>query len=536
MTLADCEESLGEVRIRRDRRRGIGHIGHMNLDLETCHAACVAKDKRFDGRFYVGVKSTGIYCRCICPARTPKRENRTFWPSAAAAEAAGFRPCLICRPERAPGLAPIDAPARLAAAAYARIEAGALEDHGLETLAEGLGVTSRHLRRVMKAEFGASPIEIAQTGRLLAARRLLNETALSVTEIAFASGFQSLRRFNATMKDRYGATPSKMRGRKVIMRGNSLTVSLVPRGDYAIAPILDFLRVRALPGVESCGANHYARVLKWDGAIGWIDVRMGPKGLALTLSENLASYLRSLVSNVRGAFDLDAEMVAVDAHLAAYPGLARDVKREPGVRVPGALDGFETAVRAVLGQQVTVAGARMLTERLVTKFGTSLANAPEGLARAFPDAAVLANAGAPAIAEIGVPMKRAETLQALAKGNADGKLPLVRGAIAAGREALKDIPGIGSWTIEYVALRALGDPDAYPATDIALVKALGRKGETLDHLKPWRGYAAIRLWRRRAKASDPKVETDFGNNPILKQKTRSGCEKEVTPLFASIPR
>src|SRR5215475_14612588 len=229
------------VRIRRDAARPKAHIRAMSLDSDICHAACEAKDRRFDGRFYVGVTSTGIYCRCICPARTPKRENRTFWPSAAAAEAQGFRPCLLCRPERAPGLAPIDAPARLAAAAYARIEAGALEEEGLETLADELGVTSRHLRRVMNAQFGASPIEIAQTGRLLTARRLLNETALSITEIAFASGFRSLRRFNATMKDRYGAPPSKMRGRKALVRGQTFSVSLSPRGDYNLAPILEFL-------------------------------------------------------------------------------------------------------------------------------------------------------------------------------------------------------------------------------------------------------------------------------------------------------
>jgi AraC family transcriptional regulator of adaptative response / DNA-3-methyladenine glycosylase II len=484
----------------------------MNLDADTCHAACIAKDRRFDGRFYVGVKSTGIYCRCICPARTPKRENRTFWPSAAAAEAAGFRPCLLCRPERAPGLAPIDAPARLAAAAYARIEAGALEEAGLEALADELGVTSRHLRRVMNAQFGASPIDIAQTGRLLAARRLLNETALSVTEIAFASGFRSLRRFNATMKDRYGAPPTKMRGRKQLTRGETFTVSLSPRGDYIIAPMLDFLGKRALPGVERADAKTYARVLKWGDALGWIEIGMGPKGLALTLSENLAPHLRPLVANARGAFDLDAEMIAVDAHLATDKELAKDVKREPGVRVPGALDGFELAIRAVLGQQVTVAGARTLTERLVQTFGARTAgfqpaNAGSGrqdaggppLTHAFPEAAALANAGAAAIAKIGLPMKRAETLHCLAAASAEGKLPLARGAIASGRAALAQIPGIGPWTIEYVAMRALGDPDAYPATDIALINALGRKGETLEHLKPWRAYAAIRLWRRAAK-------------------------------------
>lgn len=471
----------------------------MMLDADTCHAACDAKDRRFDGRFYVGVKSTGIYCRCICPARTPKRVNRTFWPSAAAAEGAGFRPCLLCRPERAPGLAPIDAPARLAAAAYARIEAGALEEQGLESLADGLGVTSRHLRRVMNAQFGASPIEIAQTGRLLAARRLLNETALSITEIAFASGFRSLRRFNATMKDRYGAPPSKMRGRKALTRGETFTVSLSPRGDYNIAPMLQFLGMRALPGVERADGKTYTRVLKWGDALGWLEIGMGAKGLALTLSENLAPHLRPLVANVRGAFDLDAEMTAVDAHLATDTSLAKDVKLEPGVRVPGALDGFETAIRAVLGQQVTVQGARTLTERLVANYGATLERGPEGLDRAFPDATALANAGAAAIAKIGLPMKRAETLHRLAVASCDGKLPIARGAYASGRAALAEIPGIGPWTIEYVAMRALGDPDAYPATDIALINALGRKGETLEHLKPWRAYAAIRLWRRVAK-------------------------------------
>lgn len=466
------------------------------LDAETCHAACDAKDRRFDGRFYVGVTSTGIYCRCICPARTPKRTNRTFWPSAAAAEAAGFRPCLLCRPERAPGLAPVDAPARLAAAAYARIEAGALEEHGLESLARELGVTSRHMRRVMNAQFGASPVQLAQTGRLLAARRLLNETGLSVTEIAFASGFRSLRRFNATMKERYGAPPTKMRGRKTIERGETLTVSLSPRGDYTLDPVLDFLRLRALSGVEMVSARNYARTLEIGGVVGWVEIGMGAKGLALTLSENLAPHLRPLVANVRGAFDLDAEMQAVDAHLARDPRFAADVKKEPGVRLPGALDGFETAIRAVLGQQVTVRGGRTLTGRLVEKFGAPFALQREGLARVFPSAVALANAGVGAIAKIGVPKKRAETLHRLAVAAAEKKLLLARGAIASGRAALTEIAGIGPWTVEYVALRALGDPDAYPAGDVALAAALGVKGDALEQLKPWRGYAAIRLWRR----------------------------------------
>jgi AraC family transcriptional regulator of adaptative response / DNA-3-methyladenine glycosylase II len=469
------------------------------LDADTCHAACDAKDRRFDGRFYVGVTSTGIYCRCICPARLVKRTNRTFWPSAAAAEAAGFRPCLICRPERAPGLAPIDAPARLAASAYQRIEAGALEEQGLEALADQLGVTARHLRRVMNTAFGASPIQLAQTSRLLAARRLLNETALPITEIAFASGFRSLRRFNATMKERYGAPPSAMRGRKALERGESFTVSLSPRGEYNLTPVLAFLKARALNGVEYADKTSYARVLRVGDAVGRLSITMGPKGLMLTVAETFAPHLRGLVSQVRGAFDLDADMSVVDAHLAQDKRLAVDVKREPGVRVPGMLDGFECAMRAVLGQQVTVAGARTLTERLVEKIGERLPG--EELHVAFPTAEALANAGVAAIAKIGLPKKRAETLHALACATAEGKLPLMRGAIVAGRAALAEIPGIGPWTIEYMALRALGDPDAYPASDIALVNALGAKGETLDHLKPWRAYAAIRLWRRAATKS-----------------------------------
>ncbi|GAM99958.1 ADA regulatory protein [alpha proteobacterium U9-1i] len=396
-------------------------------------------------------------------------------------------------------MAPIDAPARLAAAAYARIEAGVLEEKGLEALADDLGVTARHLRRVMNASFGASPIQIAQTGRLLAARRLLNETALPVTEIAFASGFRSLRRFNAALKDRYGMPPTKMRGRKQIVRGESFTVSLSPRGEYSFAPMLAFLRLRALHGIERADDKRYARTLSIGGVAGWIEIGMGPKGLSLTLSENLAPQLRPLVSGVRGAFDLDAEMSAVDAHLARDKSLAEDVAREPGVRVPGMLDGFECAMRAVLGQQVTVAGARTLTERLVTKFGASFERTTDGLDRLFPSAARLAEAGAREIATIGLPMKRAETLHRLAVASVDGRLPLARGAIAPGRAALAAIAGIGPWTVEYVALRALGDPDAYPATDIALINALGRKGETLEHLKPWRAYAAIRLWRRAVK-------------------------------------
>jgi AraC family transcriptional regulator, regulatory protein of adaptative response / DNA-3-methyladenine glycosylase II len=342
----------------------------MSLDADICHAAVDARDRRFDGRFYTGVATTGIYCRCICPARTPKRENRSFHRSAAAAEAAGFRPCLICRPELAPGLAPIDAPARLASQAYARIEAGALEEQGLAALAAELGVTDRHLRRVMRAAFGASPIELAQTARLLTARRLLVETGLSVTEIAFAAGFQSLRRFNASMKARYGMSPTRMRGNRAPARGETFSVKLAARGTLDLAPSFAFLAMRALPGVEIGGGDFYTRVVRFappqGGAqtVGWLSVRGAPNGVVVTMSENLAPSLRQLVAGVRAAFDLDADIEHVDAFLAADARFAPDIAAEPGVRIAGALDGFETAVRAVLGQQVSVRAARTFGERL----------------------------------------------------------------------------------------------------------------------------------------------------------------------------
>ena len=471
----------------------------MTLDSDICQAACEARDRRFDGRFYIGVSSTGIYCRCICPARTPKRENRTYYLSAAAAEAAGYRPCLICRPELAPGLAPIDAPARLAAQAYARIEAGALEEQGLEALAEDLGVTDRHLRRVMNTQFGASPIDIAQTARLLTAKRLLAETNLSVTSIAFASGFRSLRRFNAAVKERYGMAPTRLRGRRAIPDSGALTLTLGARGALDLAPTFAFLAKRALPGVEIGGKKSYARTLRIGDAIGWIEAKQTDKGLKLTVSDSLAPALRPLIASVRGAFDLDADTNAVDAHLAEDKRFTKACVAEPGVRVPGAIDGFETAIRAVLGQQVTVAGARTLTERLVAQFGEDVPGAPDGLARAFPSAKALAKAGPAAIAKIGLPLKRAETLNRLAVAATEGKLTLARGAIASGRAALAAIPGIGPWTVEYVALRALGDPDAYPETDVAIVNALGGKADALEALRPWRAYAAIRLWRKAAK-------------------------------------
>lgn len=464
----------------------------MILDEETCHAAIEARDPRFDGLFFVGVTSTKIYCRCVCTAKTPKPANRTFHLSAAAAEKAGFRPCLLCRPELAPGLAPIDAAQRIAHQALARIEAGALEEQGIEDIAADLGVTDRHLRRVMVETFGASPIEIAQTCRLLAAKRLLKETDLSITEIAFASGFRSVRRFNATVKERYGLSPQRIRGKRSTVKSDVLTLALTARGAYAHKPVFEFLQRRALAGMEIAETNHYARTLTLQGVSGWIDVRPSAKGLTLVLSESLAPALRPLVAGARGAFDLDVDCGAIDAHLKQLSKLG-----DKGVRIAGGMDGFEIAVRAVLGQQITLSAACKLTQRLLERFGAPLEGGPEGLTLLFPRAAALAETTPAEIAKLGMPMKRAETVHRLARAHASGALKLERGAIAAGRAGLANIAGIGPWTIEYVALRALGDPDAFPSGDAVLRAELG--AESSDQWRPWRAYAAVRLWRRAAK-------------------------------------
>lgn len=478
----------------------------MLLDETTCHGAVEAKDRRYDGLFFIGVTSTGIYCRCVCPARTPKRENRTFHLSAAAAEKAGFRPCLLCRPELAPGAAPIDAAERLAHDAVKRIEAGALEEQGLEDLAGDLGVTDRHLRRVMLKTFGAAPVEIAQTHRLLTAKRLLKETDLSMTQVAFASGFQSLRRFNALFLERYGMAPSRVRGRgaapEKLRGGGGLRFTLAPRGAFDGAAPLAHFQLRRVARVEAQTAPHcWTRTLQAGAHAGWLTLDLAGAAPKLTLSDGLMPAFRQLIANVRGALDLDADLDAINAFLAR--DFAADIARDPIVRLPGGIDPFELAVRAVIGQQVTVKAATTIVSRLVERLGAPIETDVPGLDRLFPSAARIADAGKDAIASLGMPGARAETLLRLARAAADGELKLARGAVSVGREGLAALSGIGPWTVEYVALRGLGDPDAFPLGDSALRAAyegdLARAHETW---RPWRAYAAARLWRRPATSKE----------------------------------
>jgi AraC family transcriptional regulator of adaptative response / DNA-3-methyladenine glycosylase II len=468
----------------------------MRIDEDTAHAAVEARDRRFDGLFFTGVTSTGIYCRCVCPARTPKRENRRFFPTAAAAERAGFRPCLICRPERAPGQAPIDAAERLAHDALKRIEAGALEEQGLEDIAGELGVTGRHLRRVMIETFGAAPIDLAQTHRLLTAKRLLADTDLPMTEVAFASGFKSVRRFNALFVERYGLAPSRVRRRAGRPRPQMLSLRLDARGRLDPPAVIGDLHARQIAGVEAAaGANAWTRTVAIGAHVGWFTLNVDEGGVDLCLSDGLFPAVRHLVAAVRGALDLDADIDAIHGALMRHDAFAGETA---AVRLPGSLDPFETAVRAVLGQQVTLEAGRTLGARLTERFGAMVETPFAALTRLFPSPERLANADPHDISRIGMPRKRGETIHALACAAAEGKLRLARGAVAAGRAGLEALPGVGPWTLEYVALRGLGDPDAFPLGDSALRAAFGANdlAKACEAWRPWRGYAAARLWRR----------------------------------------
>jgi AraC family transcriptional regulator of adaptative response / DNA-3-methyladenine glycosylase II len=487
----------------------------MDLDPDTAWNALAAHDARFDGRLFVGVTSTRIYCRPVCRVRTPKRENCRFFANAATAEQAGFRPCLRCRPELAPGLSLMDSSQVLAQHAARMIDHAVRSGAAVRmpALAARLGVTERHLRRVFQQAHGVSPIDYLTTQRLLQAKQLLTDTDLPVTEVALACGFESLRRFNAVFAEQVRLKPTELRraagggagGRQAVTR-----VRLGYRPPYDVGSMLAFWAQRALAGVEQVDGRIIRRT--WaapprDGtaAAGWIEVEFLPERneVELRASAGLAAAAGQLVEATRSALDLDAD----PAHMA--PVLAALARRHPaspalaGLRMPGSFDGFETAARIVLGQQVSVAAARTLAHRLVERFGTPVATPWPALARCFPDAQAIAAATPEAIGELGIVRQRVGALQALARAVVEG-LPLHRGAaLSPTLAALRELPGIGDWTAELLALRVLGWPDAFPATDIGLLKALGfaqareapQAIALAEDWRPWRSYAVIALWR-----------------------------------------
>ncbi|MEE9279651.1 MAG: AlkA N-terminal domain-containing protein [Myxococcota bacterium] len=480
----------------------------MRLDPEICWRAAKSRDRRFDGLFFNGVVTTGVYCRPICPVVGPKRENVRFYPSAAAAEAAGFRACRRCRPEAAPGTPAWTGSSTTVSRALRLISEGPLAPQGAEQLAVRLGIGSRQLRRLFARHLGTSPRTVTRTRRTHFARRLIDETELPMSEVALASGFGSIRQFNQAIRASFGRPPTRLRRDAAARREKSsqgeIALKLAYRPPFAWQTLLGFLAARAIPGVEHVDGLGYQRSIAVEGAAGTLEVRPDPGAAQLDLRVRIAdpSGLARIVEGVRRVFDLRADPLRIADDLRRDPELRPLIDAHPGVRVPGAWAPFELSIRAVLGQQVTVKGATTLTGRLVRAFGKPLDACNGGpLTHLFPRPEVLAEAD---MASIGIPRKRAETLRRLASGVADGDLVFTDFARSEDLlRAIEQIPGIGDWTGQYIAMRALGEPDAFPASDIGLRSALTPGGPRLstaelakraEPWRPWRAYAAMWLW------------------------------------------
>jgi AraC family transcriptional regulator of adaptative response / DNA-3-methyladenine glycosylase II len=474
------------------------------LDPKACERARLARDARFDGLFFTAVRTTGIYCRPVCPAPTAHARNVEYFPNAAAAASAGYRPCLRCRPEAAPGSPATRASSELVAAALRMIDAGALDEASVAQLARRIGVGERHLRRLFVAELGAGPAEIAATRRLLFAKKLLTETPLPITRIAHAAGYASLRRFNTAFLEGYGRAPRILRREQDENAEGGLTLRIPFRVPYDFGALLAFFERRAIAGIEDVDARTYTRRFDLSGATGSLQVshRRGENALTLNVDVADTAPLQAICARVRRLFDTDADIAAIDAQLARDPRLRAFVRRHPGQRLPGGWDGFEIAVRAVLGQQVSVAAARTLASRLLDRFGVA-AQLPNGESfRLFPTPACLAEVD---LMQIGVTRARAQTINALARALCDGVVDFrPEQSLDAFVESWCELPGIGTWTAHYIAMRALGHPDAFPAADLVLRKMLADGGTPLsaravealaENWRPWRAYAVMHVWR-----------------------------------------
>lgn len=501
--------------------RGFSHgtrLQPMSTDLDTdlCYRAFLAKDARFDGRIFVCVTSTGIYCRPICPARVPKKSNCRFVASAAAAEAAGFRSCLRCRPETAPGTPAWVGTQASVSRALRLIEEGALDEGGVEDLAERVGLGARQLRRLFLAHVGATPQAVAANRRLLAAKQLISETDMGFADIAFAAGFQSLRRFNDAVRASYGVPPTALRrGAARENVGDAITLRLGFRPPFEWTQMLGYLSFRAIPGVEEITSTQYRRSFRLGNARGHLTVAPGKKVNTLDISiradaharANSSPPIRQIAARARRIFDLDAEPSAIASAFADDPVLAPRLAQAGSIRVPGAFDGFELGVRAILGQQVSVKGATTLAGRIVKRCGEALCEADGAITHYFPSPEALADGD---LSGLGLTGGRILALKAFSRAVANGK---VNFSPATGLdekiEELRAVSGIGPWTAHYIALRAIGEPDAFPAADLGLRKAAGngvpistRAMEDMAQAwRPWRGYAALLLWM------EPDIQT-----------------------------
>ncbi|OYW31463.1 MAG: adenosine deaminase [Chthoniobacter sp. 12-60-6] len=478
------------------------------IDDNAAYKAMTSRDPRFDGVFFTGVTSTGIYCRPICPAKTPRRENCRFFQSAEAAEKAAFRPCLRCRPELAPGSAPVDNAQRIAHLIVQRIDEGHVDEGaGLEEIAEDLGLSSRQLRRIVQKELGVSPMELIQTRRLLLAKQLLTETKLPVIDIAFASGFSSLRRFNAAFSSRYRLPPTRLRKEAEQHHGkvdaaDTSTLQLSYRPPYDWEGLLKFLSGRVVKDVDCVSEGSYARTVLLGKSKGWIRVTHAPEKRALLVefTHSLTSVLPALLGRLRNLFDLAARPDLIAAHLMTDPVLKEGVMKNPGLRVPGAFDGFELALRAILGQQITVKAATTLSCRFAVAFGEKIETPFPELTRLSPLPGRVARASVDDIARLGIVSARARCILALAQAVQGGTLSFEAGTDPeAAVQRLVALPGIGPWTANYVAMRALRWPDAFPKEDIVVRNNLGgvtaKQAEEMSRAwRPWRSYAVMHVW------------------------------------------
>lgn len=517
----------------------------MDLDPRACYRAIATRDARFDGRLFVGVRTTGVYCRPICPARTPKREHVMFFPTAAAAQEAGFRPCLRCRPETAPDFAAWRGTSNTVARALSLIELGELDETDVDSLAARLGVGERQLRRLFRQHLGASPIAVAQTRRVLLAKQLLHETSLPMSDVALASGFGSIRRFNETFQRLFQRAPSALRrgGRVASASHGAVSLQLRYRPPYDWTSMLSFLEARAVAGVEVVSGDTYARTIAVDGSHGVVEVKPGRKhALSVTVRCEKLSALPVIIARLKRVFDLAADPRAIGAHLSEDPLLASLVAERPGLRVPGAWDGFELAVRAVLGQQISVAAAISLAGRLVAQYGEPLGAFAEhigGLTHLFPTAARLASVRPDTLP---MPRARAVALVSLAHAVAeDRQIFRVGRALEEVVADLRALKGVGEWTAHYIAMRELREPDAFPPGDVGLRRALtdstGRRPTTAEVLlraerwRPWRAYAAQHLWRADAGGQ----ETTASGRASSSRNSRRPVRRKDTPAHKHSP-
>lgn len=507
----------------------------LGLNVRALDRARISRDPRFDGKFFIAITSTRIYCRPICPSPHAKRKHVRYFPSAASAAAAGYRPCLRCRPEAAPGT-----PAWLGTSAVVRralrlIDEGFLDRDSVERLAERLGIGARHLHRLFLQHVGASPVAMAQTRRLHFAKRLLDETQLPITEIAFAAGFKSIRRFNSAFHETFRRSPRDLRRQRcaAIVRAeeDEVVLRLSFRPPYDWLQVRDFVAARALPGVERVNEREYARTVSTARGHAVICVQPveGEDALELRVRGTEPGALLQISSAARRAFDVAADPARIAVAFQPDPLLAPLVKRRPGLRIAGTWDAFECAVRAVLGQQISVAAVRILAGRLVARAGRTVPAASGGLTHLFPTPAELATAN---LDGLGLTPSRVLAVQTLARAVNDGQVDFASPTerICA---ALTALPGIGEWTAQYVALRALGEPDAFPASDLVLrrmaaaggtpcsVKALQEKAQAW---RPWRGYAAMHLWCASADTASARIR--LGRKDAIAIQISSRCSPD----------